>query len=313
MSRRARHLSLYILVMAAGIAAAFAVSATGGAGAAAQLAGTVTVVDFAFEGDGGDNVATIATGGTVTFSYPEGGNAHNVAFVSSQPTSCTQTAGTNNGPVPPLPAFPQGPGWAGTCSFNNPGTYTFVCQAHAFMTGQVVVEPPTTTTTPTATTPTGTMPTTPTTPTTTTTTTSPPPTTPTTPGGTTTGATTPAPGGAPSTPPRPRVTVARRQEGTVLRGSVTTSAVGSRIVVTALVSNRALQKSRPRRARKIQVGSQSKRTTRAGKTSFAVKLNAAARRALARRERLSVDLRIVVTPPGGRAVTTTVTVALRSD
>lgn len=290
--------------MAAGIAAAFAVSATGGTGAAAQLAGTVTVADFEFQGDDGTSTATIATGGTVTFSYPTGASFHNVDFLGAEPTSCTQTAGPVQGAVPPLPTVPTPDSWAGTCQFNTPGTYAFVCQAHNFMTGDVVVEPPTATTTPTATAPTTTTPTTPTT--TTGTTTSPPPPTGTTPGGTTT----PTTGDAEPPPPRPRVTVARRQEGTILRGSVMTSAVGSRIVVTALVSNRALKKNRPRRVRKVQVGSQSKRATRAGKTSFAVKLNASARRALARRERLRVGLRIVVTPPGGRAVTTVVTVMM---
>ena len=63
----------------------------------------------------------------------------------------------------------------------------------------------------------------------------------------------------------------------------------------------------------MKVGSQTKRPVDAGKTRFAVRLNAAARRALNRRERLAVVLRIVVSPAGGQATTKTVSVALRAD
>ena len=49
-----------------------------------------------------------------------------------------------------------------------------------------------------------------------------------------------------------------------------------------------------------------------GATAFTVRLGAAGRRALLRAHRLAVDLRVVVTPPTGRPVTTkTVAVALR--
>jgi hypothetical protein len=61
----------------------------------------------------------------------------------------------------------------------------------------------------------------------------------------------------------------------------------------------------------VRVGSQTKHPTGTGKTSFAVKLNASARRALHRRHRLAVNLRIVVTPKGGTAAARTVAVALR--
>src|SRR3954454_2929295 len=44
-------------------------------------------------------------------------------------------------PAPPLPAFPQGVGWAGSCTFNTPGEYTFFCDAHRdFMKGTIRVE-----------------------------------------------------------------------------------------------------------------------------------------------------------------------------
>ena len=78
-----------------------------------------------------------------------------------------------------------------------------------------------------------------------------------------------------------------------------------------MISNRALAERRPKHVRRVRVGSQSKRSTGTGKTSFAVALNTAARRALHRRHRLDVGLRIVVTPPGARAFTTNVAVVLR--
>ena len=78
-----------------------------------------------------------------------------------------------------------------------------------------------------------------------------------------------------------------------------------------MVSNRALAARRPKHVKRVRVGSQSKRSTGTGKTSFAVALNMAARRALHRRQRLEVGLRIVITPPGARAFTTNVAVVLR--
>ncbi len=124
----------------------------------------------------------------------------------------------------------------------------------------------------------------------------------------TTGTSTPAPS-APAVPPTAQVT--RRQTGTTVRGSVTTPAGPSRIVVTAFVSNRQLSKHRPKKAKRVKVGSQTKRSTGTAGASFAVKLNATARRALHRRHRLSVSVRIVVTPATGSAATTTATVTLR--
>ena len=295
MSRRARHLSLSLVALAAGMAVALAVTAVAPVDAAAPQTASITAVDFAWEAASGDT-ATIAAGGTVTFSYPSGGAPTTWSSPGTSPTSCTQTAGPDTGPVPPLPAGPTGEGWSGTCRFNAPGTYTFMCGMHPSMTGSVVVEGATTT----GTTTTGT------TGTTTTGTT----TTGTGPAATTPGATTTAPGSSASRL-APRVSVAHRQRGAVLRGTVTTPAGRSRIVVTALVSNRALAERRPKHVRRVRVGSQSKRSTGTGKTSFAVALNAAARRALHRRHRLDVGLRIVVTPSGARAFTTNVAVVLR--
>jgi plastocyanin len=283
MSRRARHLSLYLAALAAGVLVALAVSASADGGAQPPPSASFTARDNAWEVTGSSaTTATIATGGTVFFSYPSGSNVHNVDFTGLAPSSCTQTAGTNLGAVPPLPASAAPPGWTGHCQFNTPGTYAFVCDAHSYMQGTIQVgdgsgSPP------------GSPPGTPTTPT-----------TPTTPGS-----------GSPGEAAPPTVKVARRQRGTTVRGSVTTSVGGSRLVIRALVSNRLLTTSPPRRVRKVAVGSLRRQVPSAGRTPFAVKLNRAARRALNRRDRLIVDLRISVTPPGGTATTKTARVILR--
>jgi plastocyanin len=122
------------------------------------------------KGDANDNSVTIKAGEKVTFAYPSGASAHNVVFATA-PTSCVQKTGVVITPAPPLPGFSQPAGWSGECTFDAPGTYTFVCQAHPVeMTGSVVVEPngeptatPTATPTETATaTPTATVTSTPT-------------------------------------------------------------------------------------------------------------------------------------------------------
>jgi hypothetical protein len=132
----------------------------------------------------------------------------------------------------------------------------------------------------------------------------------TTPTGTTptdTTSTDPPPGG--STPALPGYSVPRRQRGAVVRGSITTPAGPSRIVVTAFASSRSLAVGA---ARRVRIGSVSKRSAGTGRTAFAVRLRPLARRALRQRGRLAVSLRIVVTPPSGQAALKSATVALRS-
>jgi plastocyanin len=104
--------------------------------------------------DESDATVNIAPGGTVDFSYPAGSSVHNVVFVDS-PASCVQKTGVQILPAPPLPQYSMPPGWSGECTFQAPGVYTFVCQAHPVeMEGRVVVgdtPEPTPTPTPTAT------------------------------------------------------------------------------------------------------------------------------------------------------------------
>ncbi len=285
--RRARHLSLGLAALACGTAVALALSTVASVGAAAPDRASFTAVDLAWEVTGSSaTTAVIAPGGTVTFGYPSGGNAHNAEFPGLQPSSCTQTAGPDSGPVPPLPAMPTAAGWSGSCRFDAPGRYRFNCDLHPHMQGTVVVEDPNAP---------------PTTPPTTGgpgTTTAPPA------GGTGPGGTSPAPGGGYARPRRAGVNVAGRQRGTVVRGTIAAPA-GSRIVVKAFASSRALSARPPRRARPVLVGS-----TATVRASFAVRLNADARAALRRLGRLAVTLRIAIAPPGGRTRTTTVVVAV---
>ncbi|MDA0182327.1 plastocyanin/azurin family copper-binding protein [Solirubrobacter phytolaccae] len=102
--------------------------------------------------DTADNSVTIAAGGTVQFSFEEGGAPHNVAFPNQQPSSCSQDEDPTL-VAAPLPRGPEFPTWNGVCTFNTPGSYRFYCQAHSGMEGFVEVEgtAPTPTPTPTVT------------------------------------------------------------------------------------------------------------------------------------------------------------------
>ena len=126
----------------------------------------------------------------------------------------------------------------------------------------------------------------------------------------TTGTTGPSPTetGGELTPP-PAVKVAQRQSGVVVRGSVTTPAGPSAIAVTALVAKSALAS----RARLVKVGALRKHSAGTGRTSFALRVNRTARRALHRRHRLAVTVRIAVTPDAGTASKKTVKVVLREQ
>jgi len=286
MSQTRRRVVAGLAALVAGTGAADAVCGPAAVGSSAPSAASVTAVDFDWSMPGAtDYTDTIAAGGSVTFSYPSGVSIHNVDFTGGGPSACTQTAGAAIGPVSPLPAAPEAPGWSGTCRFDTPGTYLFVCDNHNYMKGTIVVvgqDASTTTTTTGSSTGAGTS---------------------TAPGNQAPGAGTSTSGDSASSSARPRVRVAHRQRGAVLRGTVTTPAGRARVSVTAYL---AAHGSR------VRVGSQTTRSTASGTTAFAIRLDAAGRRALRRAHRLAVVLRVVVTPAAGRPMTTkTVAVALR--
>jgi hypothetical protein len=89
--------------------------------------------------------------------------------------------------------------------------------------------------------------------------------------------------------------------------SVTTPAGPPSIAVTALAAKGVLAS----RARLVKVGSVKKRSTGTGRTSFALRVSRSARRALARRHRLSVTLRVAVAPDAGDPFRMTLKVVLR--
>jgi cytochrome c len=144
----------YLPWLACVVVAALAVPprALANAESAQASAASFVAYDFGFRDatktadDPTATTVTVTPGSTVDFSYPTGSSVHNVHFgdagtgIGPQPTSCAQTAGPALGAVPPLPTYTLPQGWAGNCTFNTPGTYTFYCEAHPFMTGTVVVK-----------------------------------------------------------------------------------------------------------------------------------------------------------------------------
>jgi plastocyanin len=253
--------------------------------AALPSTASVNAFDFGFQdpANPSQSTATIATAGTVTFSYPSGASAHNVDFDTAQPTSCSQTAGAVLGAVPPLPTNPQSPGWSGSCQFNTPGTYQFHCDMHPFMTGSVVVGSPTS---------------------------SPPP-----PGNPPPPGSSPPPGNQPPAanplPPSPvarphpgklpgvasRLVLTPIQHGAVVHGSINVARGGSRLAVVVLARRSALGSHG---SKMVTVGRYVK-TVSAGKRSFAVRLSVAVKRALRHKRSLAVTVRVSVKPRTGAA------------
>jgi plastocyanin len=148
-----------------------------------------------------------------------------------------------------------------------------------------------------------------------------PPTTPTTPVATTAtqpsgGAPqTPSPGpGSPTPPPgvAPTLALTGTQRGGTVHGAVQVPAAdaGARLEVELLAPRAALAKVK--RSSSSRVGRLVRVAAPAGKVSFAVALDAAAKRALHRHHKLALTAKIVLTPAHGAAVTIARSVLLRS-
>jgi plastocyanin len=225
---------------------------------------------------------TVAQGATVTFSYPTGNSQHNVDFSAggAAPSACTQAAGASSGAVPPLPHTPTRAAWSGSCTFNTPGTYVFQCDEHPYeMKGTIVVQPiaqP-----PTNTGPSGTA-----------MSTTPPP----------------AGSGPQNTLGGGAIHLLSRQRGTSVHGSVLVAQSGSTLEVDALAHAAGL--ARAHRLSQVRVGRLVRSSLKAGRVSFAVAVDARARRALRRHRRLALQLRLTLTGPGGQALTRTLAVVL---
>lgn len=125
-----------------------------------------------------------------------------------------------------------------------------------------------------------------------------------------------APGTAPPPPPPPSLAaaasslrIATQQRGTRVRGSVRVARSGSRLLARAFVARNVLYGGRSRR--QVQVGRQLRTKAGAKRVTFSTALSPVARRALRRRGKLLISLRLTVTPTRGKSYTARRTVILR--
>jgi plastocyanin len=162
----------------------------------------------------------------------------------------------------------KGANWSGTCTFMQPGTYTFYCTVHGpEMTGTITVSSSGTTTATT------------TTPTTTTTT---PPVEP-----------------QPGSPLVGGPSLRSSQRGGSVKGSldVSKAGTGDRLEIDVFAKSASLAKAR--HAMPVRVGRLVRSSLSAGRLSFSVTLNARARRALKGHRRLALTVKITLTPVQG--------------
>jgi len=316
------------LVCAAGAAAAVVPALSASADSPSSAAFEATDFSWHVAGDPSSMSAQIATDGTVTFAYPDGASVHNVDFVSGPATPSCSLNGASPVASMRVPSVPTAHGWTASCTFETPGTYRFRCDAHATMMGTIVVGDASTT--PTRTTTTGGTP--------------PPgsgtgttPGSPTPPsggeGGDTSGGGGAGTGGMAGMPgmsgmtmggagggttgtagkggsPAPAKTavlvrslkVARTQHGTRVTGSFTLGG-SAKAKLAVQVSAKGLH---PGLAGKL-----TKTGVHPGRVTFSVPLTKAARKALARKHTLTLNLKVVVTPAHGHASTHTLALKLR--
>lgn len=234
--------------------------------------------------------ATIAAGASVTLSNPSE-VPHGVYWVGGPATpSCSGVpVGTT--------AAASGTKWSGSCTFATPGVYTFYCTVHGpAMSGRVTVDAAGTTTVTTTPTPAPGV------------------------GGPTAGA--PVPGGEATTSPQgtpgsptatgspllgpasKAIVLSSARHGAAVRGSIEISPAGAggHLEVDLLVAGRSLGDSRTHTG-SVRVGRFLRSSIPAGALSFMVPLTGRARDALERQGRLSVTLRLILSPNSGRTVT----------
>jgi plastocyanin len=231
--------------------------------------------------------ATVSTGGVVTLSNPTEVK-HGVRWVGG-PATPTCSSGV---PVGTTEAA-SGTKWSGTCTFAQPGTYTFYCTVHGpEMTGTITVDPDGTTTT---------------------TMTMPPP--------TTTAPTTATPGqpGSETTSGSPlagsaaqAVKLASSQHGSSVHGSVKVSQAGAGGRLEVALLGRSASLAKVKHPSEVRVGRLVRSSLTAGVVAFTVPLTAKARAALRRHRRLVLTVRIVLTPVHGASVTVTRSVVERA-
>jgi hypothetical protein len=269
----------------------------------------------------------VTPGSAVSFSYPEGSSYHYPVF--HRGTATPQCTGL------PTTQLAGAPGWSGSCTFAQEGEYEFWCGVHHEEMRAIVyvnaagtissttitstttsTTPTTSTSTSTGTTSTHTTTTTSTSTTSTSTSTPPPPTgTTETPPPPSTGAPPPegqgVSGGRQGSLPTPSFSLNGNPRATIVHGSLDVAAVyaGSRLEVDLLARGAAAAHAK-HRAASVRVGRLVRASVPAGRVSFAVSLDAQARRALRRLGHLALTVRLTLTPPGGPPVAATRNVVL---
>jgi plastocyanin len=215
---------------------------------------------------------TIASGGTVTF-IDHASTTATVVWTGSAP-AC---AGV------PTSAMT---GWEGKCKFEQPGTYKFESSTlwPEYTKYEIVVEGAAT----------GTTPTTPTTTTPTTTTTGPK-----TPSEPSHGSGSPLEGGSRA------LKLASSQHGSTVHGQVKVSQAGAggRLEVGLFATDASLAKAG--HSAQVRVGRLVRSSAPAGTVSFTVSLDAQAKQALHRHQRLTLTVKITLTPQYGATMTLT--------
>lgn len=265
--------SFFLAVLA--ITCALVVAVSGPARAFPTTASFTATDSPAWVAGTGGSTVHIDPGGIVSFSYPSGFNLHNVDFGALAPTSCAQTAPSAVSGHP-MPASPSSAGWAGSCTFNNVGTYSFVCDLHATMRGKVLV---------------GDVP-------------EPPPTTGGGGGGGDGGTQT---GGGSQSGALAGLKIAKTQNGSKVSGSISDVASGSALSIAITAKPSALKTS----AKPVKVGSLSKSKLDAGTFKFAIKLSKKARAVIEKKGKLAVTVVVRLTPPGGSVAKATKSVTLK--
>ena len=215
----------------------------------------------------------VSAGGTVEFSNP-GEVPHGIHWVSTPGGVPACEAGVPVGNS----ASASGTKWKGDCTFATAGTYTFYCTVHGpAMSGTITVSSSG------ATTMTMTSPAT---------------------GTTTSGATPGAPGNAGATSSSPGTTPASAAFGAVRVAGRPGGVHGSLTVSQAAAGGTLLVVLRARiGARTRTVGRLTRAYIAAGTQSWTVALSSTAKRALHRKHRLVLAVKLTLTPPGGSPVT----------
>jgi plastocyanin len=219
---------------------------------------------------------TIGVGGSVKLSNATA-VPHGVEWRSAVKPSCEEGAGKV--PVGNT-VTASGTSWSGSCTFSQPGSYTFYCTVHgAAMSATITVTPTTSATT-----------------------------------GTTTGGE-PPPGSTTVTapeapllaPPFAALKLPGHQRGGLVYGSlaISSTAAGGRLEIDLLARQSSLGKGGHAFATRVRVGRLIRTSLLTGPMRFGVSLDQRARRALQRHRRLTLTVRIVITPIHGQAVTLT--------